>query len=73
MPVADLRAAEGGHAGQGQRRLCDEALGRVAKEPNNLNHYRSVAQAAEIPLALATGRMKDVTAAFLNHNGNLVW
>lgn len=27
------------------QRLLDEALGRVAKEPNNLNHYRSVAQA----------------------------
>ena len=26
-------------------RLLDEALARVAKEPNNLNHYRSVAQA----------------------------
>ncbi len=27
------------------QRLLDEALERVAKEPNNLNHYRSVAQA----------------------------
>lgn len=27
------------------QRLLDEALGRVAKEPNNLNHYRSVTQA----------------------------
>lgn len=27
------------------RRLLDEALGLVAKEPNNLNHYRSVASA----------------------------
>ena len=27
------------------QRLLDEALGRVAKEPNNLNHYRSVSQA----------------------------
>ena len=27
------------------RRLLDEALARVAKEPLNLNHYRSVAQA----------------------------
>ena len=27
------------------QRLLDEALGRVTKEPNNLNHYRSVAQA----------------------------
>jgi tetratricopeptide (TPR) repeat protein len=27
------------------QRLLDEALARVAKEPNNLNHYRSVAQA----------------------------
>ena len=26
-------------------RLLDEALARVAKEPNNLNHFRSVAQA----------------------------
>ena len=26
------------------QRLLDEALGRVAKEPNNLNHYRTVAQ-----------------------------
>lgn len=26
-------------------RLLEEALARVAKEPNNLNHYRSVAQA----------------------------
>jgi len=26
-------------------RLLEEALGRVAKEPNNLNHYRTVAQA----------------------------
>lgn len=26
------------------QRLLDEALGRVAKEPNNLNHYRSVSQ-----------------------------
>lgn len=27
------------------QRLLDEALGRVATEPNNLNHYRSVTQA----------------------------
>jgi len=27
------------------QRLLDEALARVAKEPDNLNHYRSVAQA----------------------------
>jgi hypothetical protein len=27
------------------QRLLDEALGRVAKEPNKLNHYRSVYQA----------------------------
>lgn len=27
------------------QRLLDEALGRVATEPNNLNHYRSVSQA----------------------------
>ncbi len=27
------------------QKLLDEALGRVAKEPNNLNHYRSVSQA----------------------------
>jgi tetratricopeptide (TPR) repeat protein len=27
------------------RRLLDEALGLVAKEPNNLNHYRSVSSA----------------------------
>ena len=27
------------------QRLLDEALGRVAKEPNNLNHYRAVSQA----------------------------
>jgi tetratricopeptide (TPR) repeat protein len=27
------------------QRLLDEALARVAREPNNLNHYRSVAQA----------------------------
>ena len=27
------------------QRLLDEALGRVAKEPNNMNHYRSVSQA----------------------------
>ena len=27
------------------QRLLDEALARVTKEPNNLNHYRSVAQA----------------------------
>ncbi|HUR59878.1 MAG TPA: tetratricopeptide repeat protein, partial [Opitutaceae bacterium] len=27
------------------QRLLDEALGRVAKEPLNMNHYRSVAQA----------------------------
>ena len=26
-------------------RVLEEALGRVAKEPNNLNHYRSVSQA----------------------------
>jgi len=27
------------------QRLIDDALGRVAREPNNLNHYRAVAQA----------------------------
>jgi tetratricopeptide (TPR) repeat protein len=27
------------------QRLLDEALARIAKEPNNLNHYRSVSQA----------------------------
>lgn len=27
------------------QRLLEEALGRVAREPNNLNHYRSVSQA----------------------------
>ncbi len=27
------------------QRLLDEALGRIATEPNNLNHYRSVSQA----------------------------
>jgi hypothetical protein len=40
---------------------------------NGHSGYRNVAQAAEIPLALATGRTDGVTAAFLNHNGRLGW
>ncbi|HVS52747.1 MAG TPA: tetratricopeptide repeat protein [Opitutaceae bacterium] len=39
------------------QRLLDEALARVAKEPNNLNHYRSVANAYR-----QLGRLDDALA-----------
>jgi NAD(P)-dependent dehydrogenase (short-subunit alcohol dehydrogenase family) len=47
--------------------------GFTATDMNGGAGYRSVAQAAEIPLALANGRMNGVTAGFLNHNGKLGW
>lgn len=47
--------------------------GFTATDMNGHAGYRSVAQAAEIPLALAAGRMDGVSAAFLNHNGRLDW
>jgi NAD(P)-dependent dehydrogenase (short-subunit alcohol dehydrogenase family) len=47
--------------------------GFTATDMNGHSGYRNVAQAAEIPLALVTGRMDGVTAAFLNHNGRLGW
>ncbi|MFT3886545.1 MAG: SDR family NAD(P)-dependent oxidoreductase [Arachnia sp.] len=47
--------------------------GYTSTEMNGNTGYRSVAQAAEIPLAIATGRMDGVSAAFLNHNGRLGW
>lgn len=47
--------------------------GFTATDMNGHTGYRSVAQAAEIPLALATGRMDGVTAAFLSHSGRLGW
>lgn len=47
--------------------------GYTATDMNGGTGYRSVAQAAEIPIALANGRMNGVTAAFLNHNGKLGW
>lgn len=47
--------------------------GFTATDMNGHAGYRTVAQAAEIPLALATGSMAGVSAAFLNHNGRLGW
>jgi NAD(P)-dependent dehydrogenase (short-subunit alcohol dehydrogenase family) len=47
--------------------------GFTATDMNGGQGYRSVAQAAEIPIALANDRMNGVTAAFLNHNGTLGW
>lgn len=47
--------------------------GFTATDMNGGAGYRSVAQAAEIPLALATGSMDDISAGFLNHNGRLGW
>ncbi|MBX9459388.1 MAG: SDR family NAD(P)-dependent oxidoreductase [Rhizobium sp.] len=47
--------------------------GFTATDMNGHAGYRSVAQAAEVPLALATGGMEGVSAAFLNHNGRLGW
>lgn len=47
--------------------------GFTATDMNGYAGYRSVAQAAEIPLALATGGMDGVSAGFLNHNGRLGW
>lgn len=47
--------------------------GFTATDMNGGTGYRSVAQAAEIPIALANGKMNGVTAAFLNHNGTLGW
>jgi NAD(P)-dependent dehydrogenase (short-subunit alcohol dehydrogenase family) len=47
--------------------------GFTATDMNGGQGYRSVGQAAEIPLALANGKMNGVTAAFLNHNGKLGW
>lgn len=47
--------------------------GYTATDMNGNTGYRTVAQAAEIPLALATGKMAGTSAAFLNHNGNLAW
>jgi len=38
------QAAKVVNSGDMSQRLLDEALGRVAKEPANLNHYRAVAQ-----------------------------
>jgi NAD(P)-dependent dehydrogenase (short-subunit alcohol dehydrogenase family) len=47
--------------------------GFTATDMNGHAGYRSVKQAAEIPLALANGAMNGVTAGFLNHNGTLGW
>ena len=47
--------------------------GFTATDMNGHAGYRSVAQAAEIPLALANGAMDGISAAFLNHNGRLGW
>lgn len=47
--------------------------GFTATDMNGHVGYRSVAQAAEIPLALATGGMNGISAGFLNHNGRLGW
>ncbi|UVC10167.1 SDR family oxidoreductase [Rhizobium sp. TH2] len=47
--------------------------GFTATDMNGGQGYRSVAQAAEIPIALANNKMNGVTAAFLNHNGKLGW
>ena len=47
--------------------------GFTATDMNGHAGYRSVAQAAEIPLALASGRMDGISASFLNHNGRLGW
>jgi NAD(P)-dependent dehydrogenase (short-subunit alcohol dehydrogenase family) len=47
--------------------------GFTATDMNGGAGYRSVAQAAEIPLALATGSMDGMSAGFLNHNGRLGW
>lgn len=47
--------------------------GFTATDMNGGTGYRSVEQAAEIPLALATGGMNGASAAFLNHNGRLGW
>ena len=47
--------------------------GFTATDMNGHAGYRTVAQAAEIPLALATGQMKGVSAGYLNHNGTLGW
>ena len=47
--------------------------GFTATDMNGHAGYRSVAQAAEIPLALATGGMDGISAGFLNHNGRLGW
>jgi NAD(P)-dependent dehydrogenase (short-subunit alcohol dehydrogenase family) len=47
--------------------------GFTATDMNGGQGYRTVAQAAEIPVALANGQMNGITAAFLNHNGTLGW
>jgi NAD(P)-dependent dehydrogenase (short-subunit alcohol dehydrogenase family) len=47
--------------------------GYTATDMNGNTGYRSVAQAAEVPLALATGKISGTSASFLNHNGNLAW
>lgn len=47
--------------------------GFTATDMNGGAGYRSVAQAAAIPFALATEGMNGVSAAFLNHNGRLGW
>ncbi|MGV3548400.1 SDR family NAD(P)-dependent oxidoreductase [Rhizobium sp.] len=47
--------------------------GYTNTEMNGNTGYRSVAEAAGVPLAIATGRMDGVSAAFLNHNGRLAW
>src|SRR5690606_28329767 len=47
--------------------------GYTATDMNGGMGYRSVAQAAEVPLALASGGMNGVAAAFLNPNGRLGW
>lgn len=47
--------------------------GFTATDMNGGTGYRSVAQAAEIPLALAKGAMNGISAGFLNHNGRLGW
>lgn len=47
--------------------------GFTATDMNGHAGYRTVAQAAEIPLALANGAMDGINAAFINHNGRLGW
>ena len=47
--------------------------GFTATDMNGHVGYRSVEQAAAIPLALATGAMNGISAGFLNHNGRLGW